>query len=122
VTRWALVTLGALILLGAIGVAAARFFGKSGSRLSIQISVVAHWLGAYILWSFAAGLAAKYRLIEHYEAGWFVLFALAAGWVHYRARLAGDTERGLVVFVGAQLLWLGVILVRNGMLDVGGAR
>ena len=51
-----------------------------------------------------------------------LLFALAAGWVHYRARLAGDTERGLVVFVGAQLLWLGVILVRNGMLDVGGAR
>ena len=121
-TRWALVTLGAFILLGAIGVATARFFGRSGSRLSIQISVVAHWLGAYVLWSFAAGLAAKYRLIEHYEAGWFVLFALAAGWLHYRARLAGDAERGLAVFIGAQLLWLGVILVRNGMLDVGGAR
>lgn len=115
-TRWALLTLGAFILVGVLGVAAARFFGKSGSRLSIQVSVVAHWLAAYVLWSFAAGLAAKYRIIADYEAGWFVLFAVAAGWLHYRARLAGDAERGLAVFVGAQLVWLAVILVRNGML------
>lgn len=119
-TRWAVLTLGAFILLGVAGVAAARFFGKSGSRLSIQVSVVAHWLGAYVLWSFAAGLAAKYRVIEHYEAGWFVLVALVGGWLHYRARLAGNDERGMAVFVGAQLVWLGVILVRNGILDFGG--
>ena len=80
-TRWALVTLGAFILLGVLGVATARFFGKSGSRLSIQVAVVAQWLGAYVLWSFAAGLAAKYRLISDYEAGWFVLFAVVAGLV-----------------------------------------
>ena len=121
-TRWALLTLGAFILLGAIGVATARFFGKSGSRLSIQVSVAAHWLGAYVLWSFAAGLAAKYRLIETYEAGWFVVFALVAGWMHYRAQLAGNTERGLAVFVGAQLVWLFLILARNGILGGGGAR
>lgn len=114
-TKWALVTLGAFILLGVAGVATARFFGKSGSRLSIQVAVVAHWLAAYVLWSFAAGLAAKYRLIADYEAGWFALFAIAAGWIHYRARLAGDAERGLVVFVGAQLVWLGVILYRAGV-------
>ena len=115
-TRWALLTLGAFIALGVLGVATARFFGKSGSRLSIQVSMVAHWLAAYVLWSFAAGLAAKYRLLADYEAGWFVLFAMVAGWWHYRARLAGSAERGLVVFVGAQLVWLAVILFRNGVL------
>lgn len=115
-TRWALLTLAAFIALGVLGVAVARFFGKSGSRLSIQVSVVAHWLAAYVLWSFAAALAAKYRLISDYEAGWFVLFALAAGWWHYRVRLASGVERGLAVFVGAQLVWLAVILIRNGVL------
>jgi len=116
VTRWALLTLGAFIALGVIGVATARFFGKSGSKLSIQISVAAHWFAAYVLWSFAAGLAAKYRLIADYEAGWFVLFALVGGGWHYRALLSGSLERGLAVFVGAQLVWLVVILYRNGLL------
>ena len=115
-TRWALLTLGAFIVLGVIGVATARFFGKSGSKLSIQVSVAAHWFAAYVLWSFAAGLAAKYRLISDYEAGWFVLFALVGGWWQYRARLAGGLERGLAVFVGAQLVWLAVILYRNRLL------
>ena len=115
-TRWALLTLGAFILLGVIGLATARFFGKSGSKLSIQISVAAHWFAAYVLWSFAAGLAAKYRLISEYEAGWFVIFALVGAWWHYRARLAGGLERGLAVFVGAQLVWLVLILYRNGLL------
>jgi hypothetical protein len=116
VTRWALLTLGAFIALGALGVAAARFFGKSGTRLSIQVTVVAQWLGAYVLWSFAAGLASKYRLIEDYEAGWFVLFALVLGWWHYRVRVRAGAERALAIFVGAQLVWLVVILVRNGLL------
>ena len=115
-TRWALLTLGAFIVLGALGIAAARFFGKSGSRLSVQVTVVAQWLGAYVLWSFAAGLAAKYRLIADYEAGWFVLFAVVIGWWHYRVRMSAGAERGLAVFVGAQLVWLAVILVRNGVL------
>ena len=115
-TRWALLTLGAFILLGALGVATARFFGKSGSRLSIQVTIVAQWLGAYVLWSFAAGLAAKYLLITDYEAGWFVLFALVAGWWHYRVRLTAGAERGLAIFVGAQLVWLAIILVRNRVL------
>jgi len=115
-TKWAVLTLLGFILLGVAGVATARFFGKSGGRLSVQVSVMAHWLAAYVLWSFAAGLASKYRLITDYEAGWFGLFAIAGGWVHYRARLAGDVERGLFVFVGAQLVWLGVILYRNGLL------
>jgi hypothetical protein len=44
-----------------------------------------------------------------------VLFALVGAWWHYRA-LAVGKERGLAVFVGAQLVWLGVILYRNGLL------
>ncbi|MBM3217477.1 MAG: hypothetical protein FJZ38_02145 [Candidatus Rokubacteria bacterium] len=115
-TRWALLTLGAFILLGALGVATARFFGKSGSRLSIQVTIVAQWLGAYVLWSFAAGTAAKYRLITDYEAGWFVLFAVVVGWWHYRVRLTAGAERGLAIFVGAQLVWLAIILVRSRVL------
>ena len=115
-TRWALVMLGVFIGVGVLGVAAARFFGKSGSRLSIQVGVVAQWLGAYVLWSFAAGLAAKYRLITEYEAGWFVLFAVVVGWWHYRVRVSAGAERGLAIFVGAQLVWLAMILVRNGVL------
>jgi hypothetical protein len=119
VNRWTLLTLGVFLVLGMIGVATARFFGKSGSRLSIQVSVVAHWLAAYVLWSFVAGLASRYRLIHSYEAGWFVLFALVGAWLHYRARVAGDAERGLAVFVGAQLVWLLLILLRNGIFDSG---
>jgi hypothetical protein len=116
VTRWALLTLGAFVALGALGVAIARFFGKSGSRLSIQIAVIAQWLAAYVLWSFAAGLASKYRLIADYDAEWFVLFAVVLGWWHYRVRMRAGAERGLAIFVGAQLVWLVVILVRNGLL------
>ena len=115
-TRWALLTLGAFIALGVLGVAVGRFSGRSGSRLSIQISVVAHWLAAYVLWSFAAGLAAKYRWIADYHAEWFVLFAVVGGYWHYRVRLAGGAERGLAIFVGAQLVWLALILYRNGLL------
>jgi hypothetical protein len=116
VTRWALLTLLAFVALGVLGVAIARLFGKSGSRLSVQISVVAHWIAAYVLWSFAAGLAAKYRIIADYHAEWFVLFAVVCGWWHYRVRLSGGAERGLAIFVGAQLVWLAMILVRNGVL------
>ena len=115
-TRWALLTLGAFIALGALGVAIARFFGKSGSLLSIQITVVAQWLAAYVLWSFAAGVASKYGWIGDYEATWFVPFAVLLGWWHYRVRVRAGAERGLAIFVGAQLAWLVVILVRNGVL------
>jgi hypothetical protein len=116
VTRWALVTLGAFILLGVLGVAVARFFGKSSTKLAVQVSVLAHWLAAYVLWSFAFGLALKYGWIRQYESWWFVFFAIAAGGWHYRARIASGAERGLAIFVGAQLVWLAVILLRNGVL------
>ena len=115
-TRWAIVTLGAFVLLGVLGVAVARVFGKSGTKLSIQVSVVAQWLAAYVLWSFAFGLAFKYGWVRSYEAWWFVLFAIVAGGWHYRVRVASGAERGIMIFVGAQLVWLAVILLRNGVL------
>ena len=115
-TRWAVVTLGTLILAGAAGVAIARFFGKSGSRLSIKVTVVSQWLGAYILWSFAAALAATYGGLEGYEVWWFVPFAVVVGWWHYRVRLTAGSERALTIFVGAQLVWLIVVLFQTGIL------
>lgn len=116
VTRFTLLTLGAFIVLGVAGVATARFFGKSGSRLSALVAVVAQWLGAFVLWSFAAGLAVKSGVLARDETGWFALFAVAAGAWHYRVRVAGGSERGLAIFVGAQLAWLLVVLYRNGAL------
>ena len=115
-TRVALVTLGLFIVLGVLGVATARFFGKSGSRLSVLVSVVASWLGAFVLWSFAVGMAARYGLIAADEGAWYGLFALVGGWWHYRVRIAWGRERGLMVFVGAQLVWLLVLLYRHGVL------
>jgi hypothetical protein len=116
VTRLALVTLGVFIVLGVVGVATARFFGKSGSRLSVLVAVVASWLGAYVLWSFATAMAARYGVVTADEPAWFALFALAAGWWHYRVRVLAGRDRALVVFVGAQLVWLLVLLYRNGVL------
>ena len=118
--RWVFAALGLFLAVGVIAVAVGRIFGKPGSKLSMQVAVVAHWLGAYILWTFVAGLAAKHGLLRTYDGGWFVPFALVAAWAHYRARLGGNAERGLAVFVGAQLVWLLIVLVRNGLFDVRG--
>jgi hypothetical protein len=116
VTRFALVTLGVFIVLGVVGVATARFFGKSGSRLSVLVSIVASWLGAYVLWGFAGALAARHGVVAADEGPWLALFALVGGWWHYRVRVTSGRDRGLVVFVGAQLAWLAVLLYRNGVL------
>lgn len=113
-TRWALAVLGALLLLGIASVALARLLGRSGSRASILVSVVAHWLGAWVLWSFAGGLALRYGLLDTYHGAFFGLLALAGGAWHYRTAVAAGRERGLVVFVGGQLLWLAVVLLQNG--------
>lgn len=115
VTRWTLAAFGLLILLGAGGVALARFFGRSGSRASILVSVVAHWLCAYVLWSFAGGLARQYGLVDTYETSWFLLLALVGVVWHYRLQIRAGREQGRAVFVGGQLLWLVIVLVQNGV-------
>ena len=114
-TRWALATLGALLGLGIVAVAVARFFGKTGSRASVLVSVVAYWLAAYVLWSFAAGLATTYGVLATYPTALFGVVGLLGAVCHYRAHVRAGRERGLAVFVGVQLAWLGFVLFQNGV-------
>ena len=115
-TRWALLTFLTVLILGAATVVIGRFFGRSQSRASILVSVISHWLAAYVLWTFAAGLAHRYGVLAAYDSYVFVVFALVVGFGHYRVRLARGREQGLVVFVGGQLAWLVIVLVQNGVL------
>ncbi len=114
-TRYTLAVLGLLILLGAASVALARFFGRSGSRPSLLVSVLAHWLAAYVLWSLAGGLARQYGVLSTYETSWFLLLALVGAVWHYRLQRRAGREQGLVVFVGGQLLWLVIVMAQNGV-------
>lgn len=113
-TRWAFAVLAALLVLGVATVALARLLGRSGSRASLLVSVVAHWLGAWVLWSFAGGLALRYGLLGVYHGAFFGPLALAGGVWHYRTAVAAGRERGLAVFVGLQLAWLALVLFQNG--------
>ena len=114
-TRWALLTFLIILILGTADVVIARFFGRSQSRASILVSVISHWLAAYVLWTFAAGLAHRYGALAAYDSYLFVVLALVVGFWHYRVRLARDREQRLVVFVGGQLVWLVIVLVQNGV-------
>ncbi len=70
-TRWVLAALGLVLVLGLVVAAAARFLGRPGSRASIVVSVVASWLGAWILWSFAGGLLVRGGvLVRGASRGW----------------------------------------------------
>ncbi len=115
-TRWALATLGVLLVLGITAVTLARLFGRSGSRAAVFVSVVAHWLGAWVLWSFVGGLALRGGLLDVYHGAFFGVLALAGGVWQYRTAVAAGRDRGLIVFVGGQLLWLAVVLLQNGAL------
>jgi hypothetical protein len=116
VTRWAFALTGAIIVLGGLAIWTARLFGRSGSRLSVLVSVLSGWLAAYVLWSFAGGLAARYGFLESYNGGFFAVFALVGGMWQYRAQVSHGRERGLTVFIAAQLVWLVIVLVQNGAL------
>ena len=114
-TRLTVVVLLLVFFGGAVAVALARFFGRSGSRASILVSVVAQWLGAYVLWTFAGGLLLYYGLVARYDGTLFGALALVLGVVHYRTRLRGGREQAALVFVGGQLAWLAIVLVQNGL-------
>ena len=118
-TRWALVTLGVLLLLGVATVALARLLGKSGSRGSVVVSIASRWIAAYALWSFAGGLARTYGLLVEYYTPAFAVIALLGAMFEYRTRLRTGRERGLVIFVGVQLAWLVFVLLQNGLLTPG---
>jgi hypothetical protein len=111
-----LVALGTALLFGLAVSAAARFLGRPGSRASILVSVVASWLGAWVLWSFAGGLLVAYGLLATYYGALFAPVALVGAVVQYRAHVRAGRIEGLAVFVGGQLAWLLVVLLQNGAL------
>jgi len=115
-TRLTVVALLLIFFGGAVAVWVARFFGKSGSRASILVTVVAQWLGAYVLWTFAGGLLLYYGIVTRYDGTLFGLVALMLGFVHYRTRVSAGREQAALVFVGGQLAWLAIVLVQNGLL------
>ena len=115
-SRWALATLVVLFLLGVGAVALARLFGKSGSRASIGVSIIAYWLAAYVLWSFAAGLAVAAGLLTTYQTPAFAAICLLGAVFQYRAHLQAGRDRGLAIFFGVQLAWLVFVLLQNGIL------
>ena len=114
-TRWGILGLLAILAAGAVAVGVARLLGRSGSRGSVLVSVIAHWLGAWSLWNFGAGLGHHFGVLPVYDGSLFLVLALVLGVWHYRARLASP-ERGRAVFVGGQLAWLVIVLLRNGLL------
>ena len=118
-SRWALATLVVLLLLGVGTVTLARLLGRSGSRASVGVSIIAHWLAAYVLWSFAAGLAVTAGLLTTYQTAAFAAICLLGAVFQYRAHMQAGRDRGLAIFVGVQLAWLVFVLLENGMLTPG---
>jgi hypothetical protein len=116
VTRWALVLSVVLLLGGLVTVAVARRLGKSGSRPSVLVSVVALWIAAWALWGLVGGLAATYGWLDRYDGTLFAALAIGAGAWQYRTQVRQGRDRGLTVFVAAQILWLVVVMARNGVL------
>jgi hypothetical protein len=114
VTRWVFSTLAVILAVGGLTVLAARLLGRT-SRASILVSVIAHWLGAFVLWSFAGGLALHYGVLSTYPGPFFGLVALGGGIWHYRTIVRTGRERGLTVFVGVQVGWLVIVLAQNGI-------
>jgi hypothetical protein len=117
VKRWVWLTAGLLVLLGLIGLGTARLVGRRGSRASALLAVVSGWLAAWVLWGFAGGLAARYGVLQTYDSTPFAILAIAGGIWQYRTHVRKGREPALAVFVGGQLVWLGVVLVQNGVLS-----
>jgi hypothetical protein len=78
--------------------------------------VVALWIAAWALWGLVGGLAAQYGLLQRYDGTLFAPLALAAGAWQYRTQVRQGRDRGLTVFVGAQILWAVLVMARNGVL------
>jgi hypothetical protein len=113
--RWALLAVLTILALGVAATLVGRFLGRAESRASVLVSVIAHWLGAYVLWTFAAGLAHRYGVLAAYDSYLFVILAVVVGFWHYRTRIERGRQPALAVFVGGQLVWLLILLVQNGI-------
>jgi hypothetical protein len=116
VRRWIWLAGGVIIAGSLLAHVGSRLLGLQGSRPATLLSVVTGWLAAWVLWSFAGGLAARHGLLETYDGSLFALVAVGGGLWQYRMQLRQGREVGLAIFVGAQLVWLGVVLLQNGAL------
>jgi hypothetical protein len=116
VRRWIWLAGGVVIAGSLLALFGSRLLGRQGSRPATLLSVVTGWLAAWVLWSFAGGLAARHGLLETYDGSLFALVAVGGGLWQYRSQLRQGREVGLAIFVGAQLVWLGVVLLQNGAL------
>jgi len=117
VKRWAWLAAGFVVAGGLAALGAARVFGRPGSRPATLVSVVTMWLAAWVLWSFAGGLAARYGALDRYDGSLFAALAAMGGVWQYRVQVRQGRDRGLTIFVAAQLLWLSIVLVQNGALN-----
>lgn len=113
-TRASLAALALLVLAGGGAVALGRRRRGSSPRASLALSVLAQWLGAYVLWTFAGGLLLTAGVIGRYDATLFGLLALALGLWQYRVRRQAGRDAAVLVFLGGQVAWLVVVLVQNG--------
>jgi hypothetical protein len=116
VLRWLLAVALVVLAFAVLGALAARALDRPGSRASVLASVVATWLGAWVLWGFAGGLALRAGLLTAYDTPVFGALAVAGAAWQYRAHVRGGRERGLGVFVAGQLVWILIVLARNGAL------
>jgi hypothetical protein len=114
--RWAWLAAGAIVMTGLLALGLARMAGRRGSRPSTLLSVVTAWLGAWVIWGFAGGMAAHYGVLGTYDGTLFAVLALAGGLWQYRVQSRQGRQQGLAVFVAGQLIWLGVVLWQNGVL------
>ena len=113
--RWVLLA-GATVIVGAIVATwLARAIGRRGTRAAVLGGVVAGWLAAWVLWGFAGGLAARSGWLTTYDAPLFLPAALVLGAWQYRVQTRQSRERGLLIFVVGQILWLVFVLARNGL-------
>ena len=114
--RWIWLAGGVVVAGSLVALGAARVLGRPGSRPATVLSVVTGWLAAWVLWTFSGGLAARHGLLDTYDGTLYAAVAAVGGLWQYRTQVQQGRERGLAVFVAAQLVWLGIVLLQNGVL------
>lgn len=114
-TRVGLATLVVVLVLGAAGVWIARALGLSGSRAAAIVSIASQWIAAWAIWTFAGAVAVHAGVLPGYEPTLFAAIALAGGVVQYRLLVRGAADGARAVFVGAQLAWLVIVIIQNGL-------
>lgn len=113
--RWIVTATAVLVLVGVAAVSAARTLGWRGSRLSVLVSVLSQWLTAWLVWGLAGYLAVQAGLLADYEPELFAALGVLAGAWQYRTAVSAGRQGARLIFVGAQVLWLVIVLAQNGV-------